>query len=110
MGTDIFITRGDTAYFTVEIIDESGDKLNLETGDTIYFTVKRSIKHTGVLIQKILTSFVDGVANIKIDPDDTKMLDYATYIYDVQWTKANGDVVTIIKPSAFVIGGEVTYD
>ncbi len=106
----IHITRGDTAYFTVEIIDENGNKLYLETGDTIYITVKRSTKDTEKLIQKVITTFDDGSAIIKIEPNDTKLLDYATYVYDVQWTKINGDVVTIIKPNAFVIGSEVTYE
>jgi hypothetical protein len=110
MSSEIFVTRGDTAYFTVELKNEDGSKLPLEVGEIIYFTVKKSIKHSEIIIQKIVTSFDGGVANIKIEPDDTKSLDYATYIYDIQWNKANGDVLTIIKPSNFIIGGEVTYE
>ena len=47
---------------------------------------------------------------IKISPDDTKNLDYGQYFYDVQVTMANGDVATVIPPTAFNILEEVNFE
>ena len=109
-GSTIYLTRGDTGYLFVEVEGEDGLPLALVTGDVIHFTVKRSVNDPDVLIQKVITAFEDGKANIKIDSGDTKPLRFATYKYDIQWTKVNGDVNTIIKPSDFVVESEVTNE
>ena len=54
--------------------------------------------------------FVDGQALITIHPQDTNHLRFTSYVYDIQLTKENGSVKTIITPSHLTITGEVTYD
>ena len=106
----IEITRGDSATY-VAVVMQDGEIVPFSAGDTVYFTVKTSVSTAEKLIQKIITEFDDdGRAIINIEPEDTKNLAYKRYVYDVQHTSAEGKVTTIIKPSGFVVGGEVTYE
>jgi hypothetical protein len=110
VGTSIYMTRGDSETITVSIRDSDGNDIPLAAGDTIYFTVKSSIEATEKAFQKVITNFTDGKAIINILPEDTKSLPFTELVYDVQWTSAAGKVTTIIKPSKFIIEGEVTYE
>lgn len=76
----------------------------MQAGDSVLFTVKNSVYDTAVIIQKKL---IDGV--IKINPDDTKNLQYGTYYYDVELTQSDGFVATVISPQKLIIEPEVTY-
>ena len=109
-GTKITMTRGDSETISVSCKDILGTVVPLVTGDTVYFTIKRDIHDTNIILQKIITIFTDGKAIVVILPIDTKALEFISYIYDVQITKADGTVSTIIPPSKFIIGGEVTYE
>lgn len=106
----ISMIRGDTESIVVSCTDSHGIKKPFLYGDKVYFTVKESVFTDVKLIQKVITDFVDGTAIIEINPEDTKSLKFKTYVYDVQWTKANGVVTTIISPSDFIIESEVTYE
>lgn len=109
-GTELRMTRGDTESIDVYCINESSALIPLVDGDAVYFTVKASVDDEDVIIQKIVSSFTEGKASITIEPEDTNELSYGNYVYDVQITKADGTVKTIIAPSEFVIGPEVTYE
>ena len=109
-GTNISMTRGDSEAIKVTVKDTLGNIVPLVTGDTIYFTVRDHMMSTTKIIEKIITEFDDGQALITIDPQDTNDLRFASYVYDIQLTKENGNVKTIITPSNFTITGEVTYD
>ena len=109
-GTNISMTRGDSEAIKVTVKDTLGNIIPLVTGDTIHFTVRESIRHTTKIIEKIITEFDDGQALITINPQDTNNLSFASYVYDIQLTKENGTVKTIIRPSQLTITGEVTYD
>jgi len=111
VGTNISMVRGDTESLTVKISDESGTQIDFVSGDTVYFTVREAIGDTATILQKVITSFnLEGEAIVQIDPDDTDDLFFKTYVYDIQWTKANGQVKTIVPASDFEILAEVTYD
>ena len=109
-GTNISMTRGDSEAIKVTVKDTLGNIIPLITGDTIYFTVRENILSTTKIIEKIITDFDDGKALININPQDTNDLRFASYVYDIQLTKENGTVKTIIPPSQLRITGEVTYD
>ena len=110
-GTKIYMTRGDTESLTVEVIGSDGILIPLTEGtDIIYFTVKKSVHVTQILLQKIITTFTDGRAEIFLEQGDTKDLSYGIYIYDVQWNRGTSAVSTIIKKSTFMVGEEVTYE
>ncbi|WP_317316525.1 hypothetical protein [Longibaculum muris] len=101
----ISLTRGDTALLNVEIVNNEGEIYELEDGDICEFTLKKYTSSDNVLIKKEVVS-----GEIKISPDDTKNLDYGQYFYDVQVTMANGDVATVIPPTAFNILEEVNFE
>ena len=107
---NIHMVRGDTEALQVELQKEDGTPYFLEDGDIIYFTVKSSPRTEEKLLQKVVTEFVDGVALITIKPEDTKELNFHKYKYDIQWTRADGIVKTIVPVSDFVIKEEITYE
>ena len=109
-GDNLEMTRGDTEQLTVSREDEAGTQIDFVAGDVVYFTVKTSVNVTDIILQKTITTFTDGKAIIEIEPADTSSLSYGTYRYDVQLTELGGDVTTLIRPAAFKISGEVTYD
>lgn len=103
-GQNLFMTRGDSESLSV-----SCTNYQFGPGDVIEFTVKVDENASSSILYKKVTSFVDGVAYINIDPTDTNTLKFGEYVYDVQLTSKNGAVNTIIRPHTFEIGSEVTY-
>lgn len=118
-GNDIEMIRGDSETIGLTFRHEAkegqekGDLVEFEEGDILYFTVKRSVNTETRAIQKkidLFTNSENGEVNISINPEDTSHLDYGNYVYDMQFSKHDGTVKTIIPPSDFIIGGEVTYE
>lgn len=100
----IHLTRGDSAVLLLKIRRDDETEYELQAGDSVLFTVKNSVYDTAVIMQKKLT---DGA--IKLNPDDTKNLQYGTYYYDVELTQSDGFVATVIGPQKLIIEPEVTY-
>lgn len=109
-GTNLEMIRGDTEVLVVSCTNSEGDPIDFEAGDRIYFTVKEDTTTEIIIFQKIITEFTDGKAIITILPEDTKSLEFKNYMYDIQLTKADGTVTTIVPVSFFTIRGEVTYE
>ena len=109
-GYNISMIRGDTETIKVSCKDAQGVDVPLEDGDTLYFTVKYSVDTEEKKLQKVITEFPDGIAYINISPDDTKSMNFRNYYYDIQLTRVDGTVKTIIPPSIFTVKGEVTYE
>ena len=109
-GTNISMIRGDSQSIIVSVKDKDDNKVPLITGDMIYLTVKDSVNTEEKVLQKVVTQFEDGNATIEITPDDTNDIPFKTYVYDIQLNRVDGTVNTIIPPSNFTIGGEVTYE
>jgi hypothetical protein len=104
IGTEIYLTRGDTANIAVSIIDpNTKEEYELQAGDLIKFSMKENIADTTFVLQKTFTNKA-----IKILPADTDSLDFGEYLYDIELTFANGDVNTIIPPSLFKIENEIS--
>ena len=109
-GTNLYVTRGDTGAIRIAVSDAAGESVPLEDGDVIELTVRERLGASEKMLYKKVTEFIDGKALITIQPEDTSNLKFKTYVYDIQLTRANGQVKTIVKPSKFVVGSEVTYD
>lgn len=101
-GTNISMTRGDSASFDITVQNADGTPYTLHTGDTVTLTVKKTVNDSEVLLQK------QGV-NITLENSDTKNLEYGSYVYDVQVDLADGSKHTIIEPSVFEIRAEVNW-
>ncbi len=99
----ISLTRGDTAYLNISV-EIDGKPYDMQEGDALTLSIKKSTSDEMPVVQKMITSGT----TIHIEPQDTDDLAFGKYKYDVQLDKANGDVFTIIEPTAFVILEEVT--
>lgn len=112
-GTTISITRGDTGYFkfTPYVVNDDGSKTEYEVqaGDTIRFAMKKKLSDS---YEVLLVKDVDpNTFKMKLNPEDTKNLSFGQYVYDVQLTKASGEVDTYIpsvgETATFIVEKEV---
>lgn len=108
VNTSIFLTRADSAYITLEIVQGNGEVYTLQDGDVVRVHV-RTAPNTGELLFEGKVE-VDADYNLvwHIYPEDTKDLEVKTYYYDAQIELANGDVFTFIPASKFKLTDEVT--
>lgn len=102
---NVTLTRGDNASIAVALKNPDGSDYTLQSGDVLLFTVKYNCITEDIIIQKDISS--DGIINLI--PSDTNDLLYDVYFYDVQLTRANGDVNTVIPPRDFIVAKEVTF-
>ena len=108
-GTEIKLTRGDSAYLQIPIVnkkpDDTTEEYVISEGDTLVMTMAKSCDDPPCF-QKTLV----GSNTFHILPEDTRSCEFGKYKYDVQLTTAGGDVFTVIEPSLFQVLQEVTRD
>lgn len=107
-GTKITMTRGDTVVIDLTLNYEDGTPYVPEEGDSIRFAVKKDYCDDTVLILKAIP--LESL-QLRIDPEDTKSLCMGSrrgiYKYDIQLTRADGRVDTVIPRATLVILEEV---
>ena len=103
-GTKITLTRGDSFAADIGIYQPNGDPYIPTEGDSVRFAMKKNVKDTEVLIFKDIP--IDTL-RLVIDSEDTKGLEFGTYVYDIQLTKSTGEVDTFITKSNFILTEEV---
>ena len=102
----IRLTRGDTAVLSVTITNELDySEYVVQEDDTLTLSVRKTANDP-TLSFSVNTV---GSSTFRIKPSDTANLSFGKYKYDVQLTRANGDVHTVIGPITFEIMQEVTY-
>ena len=105
------ITKGDSDYISISVINaDTNQPVNI-TDSTIYFTVKKSSADLdeSAVIQKVITEHVNatgGLSKIELSSDDTD-LDIGRYIYDIVIAFLSGERQHLVTPSAFVISQTV---
>ena len=77
---------------------------NIRIGDSIIFALKRTPQDRKPYILKDIDI---NTRKITIYPDDTKNLDFDTYIYEIKLISDNGMVDTFIAQGSFKIATEV---
>lgn len=114
-GSVISLTRGDSAYITLQINTGKEYAYRLESTDVIQCQVRPGVNTEELLFEGIwgetLELQSDGRSVIwHIKPEDTKNADPNTeYYWDAQLVVgASGDVFTFIPASRFKILDEVT--
>lgn len=101
----IALTRGDTAYLDISIInDVTKEPYALAADDTLTLSVKRTIKDDAPCLQKAVT----GTNSFKITHADTCQLSFGMYQYDVELNTADGDTFTVVGPASLELLKEVT--
>lgn len=104
-GNDITLTRGDTLYIQITIL-QNGEEYVPQEGDSVRFAMKRRFNDddSKILINKTID--IETLL-LKLEPEDTKKLRFGrSYVYDVELTNSNGDVSTFIK-GKLTLGEEV---
>lgn len=87
------MVRGNTGTFSVR--PKINGEYALKEGDHLWFTV-RKIKDKTILLQKDITEFEDGKAEIVITPNDTANFEIGNYIYDLVMIRSDGTVDSLI--------------
>ncbi len=100
----IFLTRGDTFKAHLTINNPDGTEYTPQEGDTVRFALKENIEDQECLILRDIP--IDTMLLV-LNPEDTKNLEFGSYVYDIQLTKANGDVDTFITASKLKLTAEV---
>lgn len=103
---NITMTRGDTFKRTLQLKKDSEIYTPAEN-DTIRFAMSNVFKGEKgyqLLIEKVIPN---DTMVLKIDPSDTKDLNYGFYVYDLEITYADGTVETFADKKKFVITEEV---
>lgn len=91
----IYHTRGDSLYLFVRMTNkDDGTDYVPQEGDEIRFALKREYNDNEIPL--ILKDIPYNTQILHLEPSDTKNLPYGKYVYDVQLTKPNGDVITFI--------------
>lgn len=105
-GTTISLTRGDSFSCSVKIYSSGGKSIYTPNeNDKIKFTVKTGYDEDDeVLIRKNISP---TDLTLSINPQDTKSLNYGTYVYDIELTTADGRVDTFITKAKLKITEEV---
>ncbi len=98
------IHRGDTKIIPVRFLKD-GKEVQYDL-TSVKLTVKKRVRDKDFIFQKTGV-LVKNEYIIKIEPNDTKELEFGNYVYDVEITKKNGDVHTILF-GMFKILGEVS--
>ena len=100
----ITLTRGDSFYANVSIKNPDKSTYIPQEGDSVRFALKKRYTDPEPLIVKNIPT--DSLLLVLV-PDDTKELPFGKYVYDIELTKANGDVDTFIYEETFEIAKEV---
>ena len=101
----INLIRGDSLELLILINDIDGNPFKPQPTDRLRFAMKKEVSDDYVVaLQKEIP--VETLL-LKIEPEDTKNLDFGNYYYDIELTTKEGVVETIIPYTRFVIDGEV---
>ena len=103
-GTTIEMTRGDTLRIYLTLKDCDGNDYTPAVGDSIRFAMKKRYNDASPLIMKAIPT---DTLVLELEPSETKNLQFAEYVYDIEMTYANGDVDTFIDRAKFKITEEV---
>lgn len=103
-GNKITLTRGDTFRATVSIFNPDGTPYELQEGDSVRFAMKQDYDDEEVLILKDIPT---DTMELVLEPEDTKPYEFGDYVYDIQLTKANGDVDTFVAKAKIKLTEEV---
>lgn len=103
-GTTITLTRGDTFMADITINKQDDAPYTPVEGDSVRFAMKSSYEDAEPVLTKDIP--IDSLQLI-LEPEDTKGLAFGQYIYDIQLTKASGEVDTFITKAKLKLTEEV---
>lgn len=102
--TTITLTRGDSFLAGITLTNADGSNYTPAEGDKIRFAMKSNYSDEKPCL--VIDIPIDTMALV-IKPEDTKHLDFGTYVYDIQLTRATGEVDTFITKATLKLTEEV---
>lgn len=94
-GNDITLTRGDSMFVDLTLTKD-GEAFTPEEGSSIRFAMKK--KYTDADSTALVINIPIDTLRLAVEPDDTKSYQMGkTYVYDIQYTDASGNVDTFIS-------------
>lgn len=100
---NIYLTRGDTAIFDIELTDEDGQPYTMGVDEIIIFSLRKLYDKGHILVQK-----QSATPSFTLDTDDTKDLSFGTYKYDIYlFNNVTYKLDTFLADKEFIIGEEV---
>lgn len=110
-GTSITLTRGDTLKVLISI-SKNGQPYTPVQGDAIRFALKHKTMNNKQTAYKdtqplIIKNIPINTMILQLEPNDTKELDFDTYVYDIQITFSDGTVDTFITEAILKLTPEV---
>lgn len=103
-GNNITLTRGDTMVVDVNVFTADGMRYALQEGDRIRFAMKQSYSDASPCLVKDVDP---ETMQIRIESEDTKGLNFGSYVYDIQLTTWDGIVDTFIPKGKLKLTEEV---
>lgn len=100
----ITMTRGDTCRIKLSLTDSEGNEFVPDDGDVIRFAAKQRYTDSEPII---FITVPNDTLVLEIKPEDTKNLNFGTYVYDMQITFADGTIDTFITKATLKIEEEV---
>lgn len=100
---NITLTRGDTAVIDLDI-KVNGQPYDFSSNDKVVFSLKESYDDQSYIMQRQLTNHL-----LTFSHADTNNLDVGTYVYDVQLSFHDGQVVTY-GPYKLKLTNDITRD
>jgi len=96
---DICIEQGASLNISLVASDSSGNAMNL-SGYSVRGQVKYSFGSTGIILNlspKVDTSFISGIINISVPPENTSGLPITKAVYDIEAFNSGDYCFKVIK-------------
>ena len=101
-GNQIFLTRGDSMLIKLSLENEDGTDYTPSESDKIYFRLKKFATYTDILIEKQLSNMM-----LELTQEDTAMLNFGTYRYEIELVTTDNRHYTVICDQPFTIEEEL---
>ena len=102
----ITMTRGDTFQRTL-VLTKNGETYTPQEGDVIRFAMSKKFEGQNGYALLLEKTIPNDTLLWTIDAEETKMLPYGTYNYDLQITYADGSVETFADKKTIKLTEEV---
>ncbi len=103
-GTKVSLTRGDTAFLEISLMNENGDPYETALGDALYFRLKQNAFSKGMLLEKQIDLLT---MKLRLDVEDTAGLKFGAYKYEIELVTAEGHHFTVIENADFEVRPEL---
>ncbi|MBR0204090.1 MAG: hypothetical protein IJQ56_06980 [Synergistaceae bacterium] len=103
-GNRIYLTKRDSAYFKIDLKDNSGAEYIPYAGDKIYFKIRKNIFSDAVVFVKEIPK---DTLILELTPEDTANLEITSYRYEIEIVSILGQNFTVINDGVIYIGPDV---